>query len=147
MDTKLVWKEGMTFEANSRGLSVTMDARAPLGHDKGPTPKEIVLMGLAGCTAMDVIGLLKKHKQHVESLIIETNAEQTEGSYPQVFTHADLIFRLSGDISPDIAIESIELSQTKYCGVSAMLSNSFPITWKLFINDEEKGTGKASFKP
>ncbi|MGZ3774996.1 MAG: OsmC family protein [Pseudobdellovibrionaceae bacterium] len=138
------WKEGMEFSAESEGNIVTMDAKAPLGHHKGMTPKELVAAGLAGCTAMDVIALMKKHKQPCETFQVEVDISQTEG-HPVVFKEVHLFFKVTGAVDPKILLDSIALSQTKYCGVSAMLSKVAPITYTAFVNGEEVGTGKAEF--
>ncbi|MGZ3771173.1 MAG: OsmC family protein, partial [Bdellovibrio sp.] len=67
------WKEGMEFTTECDGNIVTMDSKPPLGHKKGMTPKELVAAGIGGCTAMDVVALLKKHKQSYESFQVEVD--------------------------------------------------------------------------
>lgn len=145
METTLIWKEGMVFTAEASGNLIKIDAKKPLGKEQGATPKELVAMGMAGCTGMDVIALLKKAKEPVENFSIHCEVETTEGVYPSVFTKAHLIFQLTGSINPEKVIESVKLSQSKYCGVSAMLSKAFPITWEIKLNGKEIATGKADF--
>ena len=95
---------------------------------------------------MDVVALLKKHKQSFETFEIDMEVETTASGHPSVFTAAQLNFRATGPIDPKIFLESIHLSQTKYCGVSAMLSKAFPITYQVFLNSELIGQGKADFQ-
>lgn len=126
----------MKLESMARGHVVAMDASAPLGSDSALTPKELVLAGLAGCTMMDVAALLKKHKQPLESLEVDTQAEKSAGGYPEVFVSALLTFRVKGVIDPQKLVESVLLSQTKYCGVSAMLSKAFPVRYRVELNGQ-----------
>lgn len=139
------WKEKLSFTAQADAHEVGMDTRAPLGSDSAMSPKQLVVAGLAGCTAMDVVALLKKHGQPLESLEIETVVEKSSGGYPEVFTAAMLTFKLQGQVEPEKAIEAVELSQTKYCGVSAMLSKAFPIRYRIELNGQTIGEGSAHF--
>lgn len=145
MKTILNWTEKMRFTADCDGNTVSMDTKAPLGENKAMTPKELVATGLGGCTAMDVIALLKKHKQEYKSFQIEVDITSSSGGHPVVFADATLVFRVTGDIDRAILLESVKLSQTKFCGVSAMLSKALPIHYKVLLNDEEIGSGQADF--
>lgn len=145
MKTLLKWSEGMQFHATSGEHTVPMDAKAPIGKDTAMTPKDLVLVGLGGCTAMDVVALLKKHKQTYESFEVEVEANLSKGSMPAVFTEATIHFRLNGNVDPTIFAESVKLSQTKYCGVSAMLAKAFPIHYYVHLNGEQIADGMASF--
>ncbi|MCB9073168.1 MAG: OsmC family protein [Bdellovibrionaceae bacterium] len=145
MKVSLNWKGAMEFAASSGEHSVTMDAATPLGHDKGMTPKELVAVGLGGCTAMDVAALLKKHKQTVESFDMTVDIEKSSGGHPIVFSSATLTYLLKGNIDKEILIQSVTLSQTKYCGVSAMLSKALPITYKIVLNGEPIHEGRSHF--
>lgn len=139
------WKEKMVFEASADGHHVLMDTKPPIGSDTAMTPKQLVAVGLAGCTAMDVVALMKKHKQPVESFEIETEIEKSTGGYPEVFTSALITFRLKGAIDPAKAYEAVMLSQTKYCGVSAMLAHALPIRYQVELNGERIGEVGSSF--
>lgn len=145
MNSNLKWSEGMAFTATSSNHSVVMDAKAPLGQDKGMTPKEMVLAGLGGCTAMDVIALLKKHKQPLESLFVDVQVETSKSGYPMVFESAVITFTATGNIDGNILTEAVVLSQTKYCGVSAMLVKAFPISFVVILNNQKINEGKAHF--
>jgi putative redox protein len=143
MKTNTVWKSNMSFTGECGGNSIPMDAKPPLGKAEGMTPKEMVVIGLSGCTAMDVIALLKKHKQEVKNFNVEAEVTKSTGGYPEVFTHILLTFNAEGNIEKEKLIEGVNLSQTKYCGVSAMLAKAFPIDYRVILNGEEIGTGKA----
>ena len=147
MVMKLVsrWVEKMKFVAQADGHEVNMDTRSPIGSDSALTPKQLVVAGLAGCTAMDVAALMKKYKQPVESFEIEADVQKSTGGYPEVFTNATLIFKSKGQLDPSKLIEAVTLSQTKYCGVSAMLSKAFPIHYKIELNGQQIAEGSANF--
>lgn len=145
MKSVLTWTGEMKFEATAEGKSVVMDAKSPIGRGSAQTPKELVLDGLGGCTAMDVMALLKKHKQPLESFEVSVEVETTKAGHPVVFTQALITFHVTGTIDPKILLESVQLSQTKYCGVSAMLSKAFPIKYVVILNNEEVGQGQADF--
>jgi putative redox protein len=135
----------MKFEALADGNAVTMDAKRPIGASGAQTPKELVAAGLGGCTAMDVVALLKKYKQPLEKLDVEVEVETNTKGYPTVFTHALITFKASGEIDPKKLLEAVTLSQTKYCGVSAMLSKAHPIDYVVVLNGKEVGKGKSEF--
>jgi len=139
------WVEKMQFVTSADGHDVRMDTKAPIGTDTALSPKQLVVAGLAGCTAMDVAALMKKHKQPVESFEIEAEVEKSSGGYPEVFTGALLTFRLTGALDEAKVIEAVMLSQTKYCGVSAMLAKAFPIRYKIEINGRPVGSEGRSF--
>lgn len=145
MKAQLKWTEGMKFVAASEGNSVLMDAKAPIGTNTAMTPKELVAVGLGGCTAMDVIALLKKHKQAFKSLDVDVDIATSTSGQPVVFTSAMLTFAATGEVDRAILLDAVRLSQTKYCGVSAMLVKSFPIGYIVKLNGEIVGEGRAEF--
>ena len=98
------------------------------GSDAGIRPKELLLLALGGCTASDVIAILQKKRVPFEGLEIHLSAEQTE-EHPQVFTSIHVEYVVQGDnINPGDVDRAIELSETKYCSVNAMLSKAVKIT-------------------
>jgi putative redox protein len=145
MKLNLSWQEKMVFVASAAGSETRMDAKAPIGQGSALTPKELVLAGLCGCTAMDVIALMRKHKQSVTRFDVKADVSVSEGGHPVVFTAATLTFELDGEVDPAVALEAVTLSQTKYCGVSSMLSKAFPIEWELVVNGTSVGQGRAEF--
>lgn len=145
MKTAIVWKDGMEFSGLVDSHIVPMDAKSPIGKDKAASPKELVAMGLGGCTAMDVIALLKKYKQPPKTFKIDIEIQSSTGAPPTIFEKAILNFIVDGEVESEKLIEAVRLSQTKYCGVSAMLSKAFPIEYRIILNGKEIGTGSASF--
>jgi putative redox protein len=145
MNVEINWTQGMQLQVTNGAATALMDAKSPIGKGDGLTPKELVAAGIGGCTAMDVLALLKKHKQPVESFKIQVDTESTTGAPPAVFTSAKIRFELEGAIDPKVLNEAVTLSQTKYCGVSAMLSKAFPISYITLLNGQEIGRGEAQF--
>lgn len=148
MKVKCQWNEAMRFTATARELEVTMDAKRPIGADSALTPKELVVAGLCGCTAMDVAALMKKHQQKMTSFdVFAEVAMSREGTHPSVFEKAELIFVVKGEVDASRLVESVTLSQTKYCGVSAMLAKAMPITYAIELNGQRIHSGSAHFEP
>lgn len=103
------------------------------GSDAGVRPKELLLLALGGCTASDVIAILKKKRVTVDGVEIHVTAEQRD-EHPQVFTNIHLEYVVRGDdVRPEDVERAIELSESKYCSVSAMLRAAVPITWSYRI--------------
>jgi putative redox protein len=113
----------MTFTgtANS-GFPIQMDAsEASGGDDSGVRPMELFLIGLGGCTSMDVVSILRKKRQDVTGLEIKLDAKQTKG-HPHVFTRITIHYVIRGNnVDPKAVARSIELSETKYCPARAIL--------------------------
>lgn len=139
------WNEGMKFTSESGPHQVVMDARSPIGKDGGFTPKELVVAGIAGCTGIDVVSLLKKYKEPLESLEISAEVNQTQGGYPVVFKDVTLLYSFTGKLNKDKVFEAVVLSQTKYCGVTAMIAETSPVQYEVTLNGEVIGAGKADF--
>jgi putative redox protein len=144
LKSKVIWKEKMQFDSEMSENVVPMDAKPPIGQGKGATPKELLLSAIAACSGMDVVGYLRKHKQELKSFRIESETEVTSG-YPAVFKEVHLSFELEGDLLAEHCLEAVRGSQTKYCGVSAMVSKVVPIHWRVVVNGKEVGQGKANF--
>jgi putative redox protein len=92
----------------------------------GPKPIELVLLALGGCTAFDVVDILRKMRQQVTGYDVELSAEQREEP-PRVFTRVLIKHRLHGDIAPEAVQKAIHLSESKYCSVGAMIGKSAEI--------------------
>ncbi|OQW48922.1 MAG: hypothetical protein A4S09_13220 [Proteobacteria bacterium SG_bin7] len=139
------WVERMKFEAVSDGHNVVMDAKSPLGNDGAPSPKSMVLVAICGCTAMDVIALMKKYKQEVSKFTLDSEAEMVEKKMPKIFSRVRLAYRLEGKIEKNKLIEAVRLSQSKFCSVSAMIARVCPIEYSIYLNGEMIGEGRANF--
>ena len=146
MQSRTIWQEKMSFVGESEGHRVNMDAKAPIGAGSGLTPKELVALGIAGCTAMDVVSLLRKYHQPLQKFEIITNVTATQGVHPAVFKEVELVYQLEGQLDSAKVIEAVQLSQTKYCGVSAMISKSAPIHYRIEVNGKQIAVGEAAFE-
>ena len=123
MEQNLKWLSGFNFTSEIRGHEVTIDADVSVGGTNlGPTPKELVLTGVAGCSAMDAIAYLKKYKLTPLDLNVKTEAELTN-TIPKYFLKINLVYKFLGtELPEDKVIKSVETSMTRYCGVSYMIS-------------------------
>lgn len=139
------WNDKMRFTASADGHSTDMDTKPPIGSDTALTPKQLMVAGICGCTAMDVVALLKKYKQPLEAFDVEAETTSTEKGYPEIYKLIHLTFKLKGQLDPAKIMEAVTLSQTKYCGVSAMISKVVPITYDVELNGAKIGSGKADF--
>lgn len=129
MKATVQWKEDMTFLGTpDSGFSVQMDADASFGGtNQGVRPMEMVALGLAGCTGMDVLSILRKKRQQVTNFEVRINAPRSADP-PKVFTRALITYIVTGtNVDENAVLRSIELSMTKYCPVQVMLSQAFPM--------------------
>jgi putative redox protein len=123
------WVEGLQFVAESgSGHGIIVDATVENGgHDRGPRPMELLLMGLLGCTAMDVISILKKKRQPVRDLKIFATSEQATET-PRYFTKIHLEYVAYGDVQEQALARAIQLSEESYCSAAATLRGKAEIT-------------------
>jgi putative redox protein len=148
MDAKVIWEEGMRFTGSAEtGFNLTLDAGPEVGGaDAGFRPLELLALGLAGCTAMDVISILRKKRQDVTGFHVEVRATQQD-EHPHVFTAAKIIYMLTGHALDETAVRrAIELSATKYCPAQAMLTRAFPMGLLYEIYEDKGGGEKALLK-
>ncbi|HLW46395.1 MAG TPA: OsmC family protein [bacterium] len=131
MEATLRWDGGMRFGGVAEsGGTITLDARPEHGGTgQGPSPMETVLLALAGCTGMDVVSILGKMRAPLEGLEIRVSGDRAD-EHPRVFTRIRLEYIFRGnDLQPDQAARAVQLSQEKYCSVSAMLRASATLTY------------------
>lgn len=123
---ELNWVDKMKFEGETHSKhKILLDASEEVGgENKGPRPMELFIIGLMGCTAMDVISILTKMRKNVKSFKIEVDAEKAQ-EHPKVWTEINLKYILEGeDLDEKSVSTAIELSQTKYCSAAATLRRS-----------------------
>ena len=137
MKARIKWIEQASFIAESgSGHAVVLDG-APEhgGRNLGVRPMEALLMGLGGCTAFDVVSILKKARQRVTDCVVELSAERAETA-PKVFTKIHMTFRVSGrDLGEPQVRRAVTLSAEKYCSATAMLRNTVDITHDYVIEE------------
>jgi len=139
MKATVQWKENMTFAGMpDSGFPVQMDAEPSFGGtNHGVRPMEMIALGLAGCTGMDVISILQKKRQQVTKFEVQVNAPRSS-EFPKVFTSASITYIVSGkDIDETAVLRSIELSVTRYCPVQLMLAQAFPMELHYEIYEDE----------
>jgi len=125
------------FEAtDENGHSVKMDTNPQSGGlDFGVRPMQMLLMGLAGCSAIDVIGILKKQRQEIKGYKMVVNGDREAGVEPSLWSDIDMEFHLYGDIDTDKAQKAADLSVGKYCSVAATLVKAgAEIKYKVFVH-------------
>jgi putative redox protein len=129
MNAKVIWTEGMHFTGTAdSGFELPLGAEKEVGGaEDGFRPLELMAISLAGCTAMDVISILKKKQQKVSAFEVEVHSERAP-EHPKVFTHSVITYLVTGHGLDEKALQrSIELSATKYCPAQAMLAKVVPI--------------------
>jgi putative redox protein len=130
------WKGDMKFDAEVSGHQIIMDALPEVGgNNSGPRPKELMLASLAGCTGMDVVSILKKMRVDVEAFNITVEADVTD-EHPKHYTTMHLVYQFKGkELDPEKLKKAVELSQDKYCGVSAVYRKAMPVTYEIKISE------------
>jgi putative redox protein len=135
MEAKVIWKEKMSFDGTADSKFIVPIGTSPNvgGDDDGFRPLELIAIGLAGCTAMDVVSILKKKRQEITSFEVKVHAE-TSNEHPKVFTHLEIEYLISGkNILREAVVRAVELSETKYCPAQAMFKNVAPMDLKITI--------------
>jgi putative redox protein len=125
------------FEASDEnGHIIRMDSSPETGGQNfGVRPMQVLLMGLAGCSAIDVLAILKKQRQEVKDYKMVINGEREKGKEPSLWEDIEIEFHLYGDIDKDKASKAVELSIDKYCSVSATLHKAGAnINYRVFIH-------------
>jgi putative redox protein len=128
----LKWIDNLAFEAAIDGHKMIIDAKPEVGGtDRGPRPKPLMMVSLAGCTGMDVASLLKKMRIEFEQFNVKVEAEITE-EHPKHFTSMHIIYELKGrDLPLDKIERAVELSQNRYCGVTESYRKVMKLTYEI----------------
>ncbi len=128
------WIDNMAFETEINGHKILIDAEPDVGgEDLGPRPKPFMLAALGGCTAMDVISILKKMRVEVKNLNVKVEGELTE-EYPRRFYKMHVTYEIEGDDLPmDKVKKAVSLSEDRYCGVSAVYKDALELTSEITI--------------
>ena len=121
---------------NETGNSISIDNKS-VENPKGVSPMELLLMGVAGCSSIDIISILKKQKQNFKDLIIDVEGDREKGELPALFKKIHANVRFIGNCDPQKAFRACELSFTKYCSVSKTLEATADITFSVYINNKK----------
>ncbi len=141
MNAKVTWKNGMSFTGSAdTGFDLPLGADPGAGGaNDGFRPLELMAVSLAGCTAMDVISILRKKQQDVTAFEVQVSAEQ-QHEHPHVFIRAVITYLVTGHNIAEAAVtRAIELSATKYCPAQTMLAKAFPMDLVYEIYEEKDG--------
>ncbi len=137
MKARIKWVEDRTFvgESGSGHKVVLGTAFGPEGRTPGPSPMELVLIGVGGCTAFDVVHILEKGREAIEDVAVELEAERADQD-PKVFTRIHMHFTVKGrGLSVEKVERAIKLSAEKYCSASAMIAKTATITHDFEVLD------------
>jgi putative redox protein len=150
MEVTLKWKGKMSFEgAGDTGFVQKMDSDISVGgDDSAARPMEFIMIGLAGCTAMDVISILQKKKQPVADFQVLIHARRAD-EHPKVVSSAVIEYLVTGrDVDESALLRAIELSAEKYCPAQAMLGKAFPmqLVYKIFDEDGKTLVKQGEYK-
>jgi putative redox protein len=143
MDAKVTWDHGMTFEGTAdTGFTVPLGTVPAVGGENdGFQPMELMAVSLAGCTAMDVISIMRKKRQEITAYEVRVSAERAD-THPKVFTKATITYEVVGhDIAEAALVRAIELSAERYCPAQGMLVQVMPMDLVYEIYEDE-GNGK-----
>ncbi len=132
----VTWKDEMAFETEVNGFKIVLDADEKVGgKNRGPRPKPLTLVSLAGCTAMDVISILKKMRVNPDYFNVEVSGELTE-EHPKYYHTINLRYIFRGKELPMDKLEkAVNLSQERYCGVTAMLQKAAKINHEIVVEE------------
>ncbi len=123
--------------SNALGNTVQIDGAPKIGgEDKGARPMELLLMGLGGCSSMDIISILQKQKQVIDDYDVNITAERDADNTPSLFTKIHVEFIIKGDVNPKKAERAVQLSMDKYCSVTKIMEKTAEITHSLKLINE-----------
>ncbi len=124
------WTDQMRFEGSGNsGLPLLMDGDSQAAN----SPTDLVLIALCGCTAYDVVSILKKKREPFTGVEVSAEAEKAEQP-PRVYTEIKLLYRVRGQVSKKAVEDAVRLSEEKYCSVSVMLSKTAKISYRIELD-------------
>jgi putative redox protein len=130
------WIDGMSFESDVAGYKIFIDSDPEFGgQNRGPKPKPLMMVALAGCTGMDLVSLMNKMRVEYDSLNVVVEGELTE-EHPKHFTKMKVIYEISGKNVDLAKVEkAVTMSKEKYCGVSYSYKKAMEIEYEIQILD------------
>lgn len=132
---KIAWVDGMLMVAEGgSGHTITMDGAPDVGgRNLASRPMEIMLMGMGGCTAIDVVSMLKKQRQDIEGVEVSLVAERAE-DHPKVFTSVKVVYTVRGrNLNKALVERAVSLSDEKYCSATAIIKKSANVTHEVVL--------------
>jgi len=137
MDIDINWLGNMAFEGSPNGHKIIFDADPAFGGEgKGARPKQFMLYALAGCTGMDVVSMLKKMRVELSAFNVTVEGDLTE-EHPKQYEKMHVIYKFTGKDLPKEKLEkAVNLSEERYCGVSALYKKAIKVTSEIVIIEE-----------
>lgn len=120
---------------NERGDIIHLDNKSE-PNPQGASPMELLLMGIAGCSSIDIVMILRKQHIELEDLQMEVEGSRVDGAVPNVFTGINLKVLLKGDFPEAKAKRAVDLSIDKYCSVAKMLEKTAEISYEVYLNNK-----------
>jgi len=139
VETRIKWIEGMTFMGQAgSGHAVVIDGSPEHGgRNLGMRPMELLLTGMAACSAFDVVLILKKGRQPLADCVVTATAQRAAQD-PKVFTHIHLVYTVAGrGLDPRQVERAVKLSKDKYCSATIMLARTAEVTYEIVMVDGE----------
>lgn len=125
------------FEAKgASGVPIHIDSKTDEASN-GASPMELLLMGVGGCNAIDIVSILQKQRQKITSYKVDVEGDRKEVREAKPFQSMHVTIYLEGDIDPKKAIRAADLSFDKYCSVSITMEDTVKVTYSIFLNGEE----------
>jgi len=130
------WLSNMAFESDVNGHKILLDADSSAGgENRGPRPKPFMLLSLGGCTGMDVISILKKMRVDIDEFNVRVEGELTE-EHPKHFIKIHVVYEFTGkDLPLEKLKKAVELSEERYCGVSAVYKKTMEMTSEIVVKE------------
>jgi len=134
---KVNWQKNLSFLAEVNNHKIVLDASEQVGgENKGPRPKPLLMAALAGCTGMDVVSILKKMRVELDDFNVYVEGDITE-EHPKQFTSMHIVYEFKGKNLPEEKLQkAVDLSDERYCGVSAMFKKAIKITHEIKILED-----------
>ncbi|HZH72066.1 MAG TPA: OsmC family protein [Mariniphaga sp.] len=134
---KVNWQKNLSFLAEVNNHKIVLDASEQVGgENKGPRPKPLLMAALAGCTGMDVVSILKKMRVELDDFNVYVEGDITE-EHPKQFTSMHIVYEFKGKNLPEEKLQkAVNLSDERYCGVSAMFKKAIEVTHEIKILED-----------
>ena len=134
---KVNWQKNLSFLAEVNNHKIVLDASEQVGgENKGPRPKPLLMAALAGCTGMDVVSILKKMRVELDDFNVYVEGDITE-EHPKQFTSMHIVYEFKGKNLPEEKLQkAVDLSDERYCGVSAMFKKAIEVTHEIKILED-----------
>jgi len=120
---------------NASGNTIQMDGSSS-DESLGTSPMELILMAIGGCSGIDVQHILKKQRQHADTLDIEIDGQREKLETYSAYTQIDVLFKMTGNVDAEKAIKAVDLSMQQYCSVSKLVEQACPINYRVELNSE-----------